>query len=372
MDALRLKRVREAMKKAGLDAAFVTNPKNVKYLTGFRTMLPGEVQSFGDPEGFALIHKNRCDFLCDGRYIDGARQLPGVSPQLLASPTNAKTIASKIKELLPRGAKRLGFEQDSILYGDAVGLLKSLKGVRLKPAAGLFASLRVCKTPEEIKLIRKAQAITSDCFDHMLKFIRLGMTERQVAMEIDKFLRTNSDGNSFDPIVAFGETSCQPHYVPSDSRKLKKGQMVLLDLGAVYNGYCGDMTRMVFMGKADARYRTVYNQVLEAQLKCLAAVKPGRTGHELDMIVRDTFVKHGCLANFLHGTGHGVGLAIHEDPRIKKGFKSRVEPGMVFSVEPGLYYSGWGGIRIEDLVVVTKTGRENITRTPKTLVELKG
>jgi len=372
MDALRIKRVREAMRKAGLEAVFVTNPKNVKYLTGFKTMLPGEVQSFGDPEGFALIHKNRCDFLCDGRYIDGARQLPGVSAQLLDMPVNAKTIAARVKGLLPRGAKRVGFERNAVLYSDGLELAKYLKGVRLKPAEGLFAELRECKTPGEVKMIRKAQAITSDCFDHMLKFIRLGMSEREVALEIDKFMRTNSEGNSFDPIVAFGETSCQPHYVPDAKRKLKKGQMVLLDFGAVYNGYCGDMTRMVFMGKADARYRKVYNLVLEAQLKCLAAVKPGRTGHELDMIVRDTFQKNGCLENFLHGTGHGVGLAIHEDPRIKKGFKTRVEPGMAFSVEPGLYYSGWGGVRIEDLVVVTKTGRENITRTTKKLIELKG
>jgi Xaa-Pro aminopeptidase len=370
MDKLRIKRVKAAMKRAGVHALFVTNPKNVKYLTGFKTMLPGEVQSFGDPEGFALIHKRRCDFLCDGRYIGGARRLPGVAAQLLEMPVNAQTIAAKIRRLLPRGAKTLGYESDALLYSDGVELMKKLKDLRRRPAEDLLSGLRICKAPEEVRLIRKAQAITSACFDHIVQFIRLGMTERQVALEIDNFMRTHSEGNSFDPIVAFGETSSQPHYVPDPKRRLKKGQMVLLDFGAVHQGYCGDMTRMVFMGRADARYRKVYNLVLEAQLRCLAAIKPGRTGHDLDMVVRKTFEENGCLDRFLHGTGHGVGLAIHEGPRIKKDFKTCLRPGMVFSVEPGLYYSGWGGVRIEDLVAVTAKGCVNLTRTPKKLIEL--
>jgi Xaa-Pro aminopeptidase len=372
MDKQRLKTVRATMKKAGLDALFVTNPKNVKYLTGFKTVMPGEVQQFGDPEGFALVHKARCDFLCDGRYIDGAKQLSGVSPQLLDSPVTPKTIAGKIKTLLPAGAKRLGLERNALLYLDGTELIKNLRGIKTRPADDVFAGIRVCKSAEEIRLIRKAQAITSDCFDYMLKFIRIGMSEREVAMAVDNFMRTNSEGNSFEPIVAFGETSCQPHYAPDAKRKLKKGQMVLLDFGAIYNGYCGDMTRMIFVGKADARYKKVYHQVLEAQLNCLAAVRAGRTGHELDMKVRETFERYGCLDRFLHGTGHGVGLAIHEDPRLKKGIKTRIEPGMVFSVEPGLYYPGWGGIRIEDLVVATPTGHINLTRSTKKLIEIKG
>lgn len=371
MNAIRIKLARAAMQKAGLDAVFVTNPKNVKYLTGFKTILPGEVQNFGDPEGFALLHGKQCDLLCDGRYIEGAKKLPGVSAQLLDSPTNAKTIGQKIKQLLPAGVRRLGLERNALLHSDAVDLTKHLKGVTFKPAEDLFMSLRVCKTPDEVRLIRKAQAITSDCFDHVAKFIRLGMNERQVALEVENYMRTHSEGNSFDPIIAFGETSSQPHYVPDPKRKLKKGQMVLVDCGAIYKGYCGDMTRMLFMGKADARYRKVYNQVLQAQLKCLAAIRPGVTGHAMDMVVRDSFKAEGCLDRFLHGTGHGVGLVIHEDPRIKQGFKTVLKPGMVFSVEPGLYYAGWGGIRIEDLVVVTKTGYQNLTRTPKRLIEIK-
>lgn len=371
MDAVRIKRVRAAMKKAKLAALFVTNPKNVKYLTGFQTMMPGEVQSFGDPEGFALIVKGAIHFLCDGRYIDGAKQLEGVKAQLLTSPVTAKTIADKIKSLLPKGTRTLGYETDAILHVDAVGLNKHMKGVNLKPCQDLFAELRLIKTPEEVKLLKKAQDITCDCFDYIRKTIKLGMSERDVAMAIDGYLKSHSEGCSFDSIVAFGETACHPHYVPDPKRKLKKNQMVLLDFGSIHKGYCGDMTRMLFVGKAPERYKEVYKIVLEAQEACLKTIKPGATCHDCDMAVRHVFKKYKCEDRFLHGTGHGVGLAIHEDPRIKQGFKDKLRPGMVFTDEPGLYYPGWGGIRIEDMIVVTERGSKNLTRTPKQLIEIK-
>lgn len=370
MNANLLKTVRQGMIKNGLDAVFVSNPKNVKYLTGFKTTMPGEVQSFGDPEGFVLLHAQRADFLCDGRYINGALKLKGLSAQLLTGPINAQRIAAKIKELLPRGAKTIGFEQDSLLYGDGLGLNKHLKGIKLKPAGDLFSAIRLYKSPAEIALLRKAAEVTSDCFDHVVKIIRVGMSEREVALVIDNYLRAHSDGCSFETIVAFGEAACNPHYAPDPKRKLKQGQMVLLDLGAVYQGYCGDMTRVICMGPANARQREVYNLVLEAQLAGLAAVRPGAKAHDIDQAVRRVFEQHGCLDKFMHGTGHGVGLAIHEDPRIKTGFETRIEPNMVFTVEPGLYYAGWGGVRIEDVVVITKTGYKNLTRTPKKLLEI--
>ena len=370
MDDVRLNRLKEAMKKAELDAVFVSNPKNVKYLSGFKTMLPGEVQGFGDPEGFVLVHAHRCDFLCDGRYIDGARQLPGVTAQQLESPVTAQSIAQKIQELLPSGTKTMGFERDALLYVDAVGLIEHMKGVTLKPAEELFAELRIRKTASELELLRKAEAMTCGCFGHVAKFIRVGMTEREVALEIGDYMRRHGEGCSFDTIVAFGEACCHPHYVPDPKRKLEKGQMVLLDFGIVHEGYCGDLTRMISMGKADERLREVYGIVLASQLACLDAIKPGVTGHDLDGVVRNLYEKKGCLDRFLHGTGHGVGLAIHEPPRIKIGFETVIEPGMVFTVEPGLYYPDWGGVRIEDVVAVTETGHENLTTASKKLLEL--
>ncbi len=370
MDEKRLGLLKTAMGKAGLDAVFVSNPKNVKYLTGFKTMMPGEVQAFGDPEGFALVHSERCDFLCDGRYIDGARQLSGVTAQQLEPPVTAETVATKMKELLPSGTKTVGFEQDALLYIDGIGLTEHLAGMSLKPAEDLFSDLRLCKSPDEIELIRQAQNITCDAFDHIAKVIRVGMTEREVALEIDSYLRSHGEGCSFDTIAAFGETGCHPHYIPDPERKLEKGQLVLLDFGAIHKGYAGDMTRMICMGKADERMREVYSIVQEAQLAGLSAIKPGVAAQDIDMAVRKVYEKHGCLDRFLHGTGHGVGLAVHEPPRIRQGFDTEIKPGMVFTVEPGLYYVDWGGIRIEDMIAVTETGYDNLTRSSKDLLEL--
>lgn len=370
MIARRLSNLQKAMQNKGLDALLVTNAKNVQYLTGFHSTMPGEVQAFGDPEGFVLVRGGDCHLLCDGRYIEGAKKLSGVAAQLLASPTNARVVADKVKEIIGAGRKAIGYERDALLYIDAVGLMEFAPDYEWTPAEEVAAGLRVCKDADEIGLIREAQAITGRCFEHIRGWIRPGMTEKQVADEIETFLRTNSEGNSFAPIVAFGETACNPHYTPSPTRKLAKNQMVLLDCGSIHQGYCGDMTRMLFMGKADARYREVYGLVKEAQQRCLDGIKPGKTCHELDSLCRDFFKSKGCEAAFMHGTGHGVGLAIHEDPRIKPTFRNAVEPGMVFSVEPGLYYAGWGGIRIEDLIAVTDTGHDNLTTTTKDLIEI--
>jgi len=370
MNAARLEKLQRRMQEQGLDAVFVTNPKNVQYLTGFMSMMPGEVQPFGDPEGIVVVHAGQCHLLCDGRYIAGARKLAGATAHEIASPTSARVLAEAMTGIVGAGKKRIGYERDALLYGDAVALMECLPDVVWSPAEEVLAALRVIKTAEEVELLRRAQAITGECFDHMVSFLRVGLSEREVALEIDNYLRRNSEGNSFDPIVAFGETGCNPHYLPSPQRKLEKGQLVLLDFGSIHNGYCGDMTRMVCMGKADGRQREVYDLVLQAQLRCLDGIKPGATCHALDALCRDYFAERGCAEQFAHGTGHGVGLAIHEDPRIKKGFETKIEPGMVFTVEPGLYYVGWGGVRIEDMIVVTETGYDNLTTTPKALVEL--
>lgn len=370
MSSDRLIRVSAAMADANLDALFVSNPKNVLYLTGFHSTMPGEVQPFGDPEGLVVIANGEAHILCDGRYIAGAKQLGDATAHEITSPSNAGVFADNIKKIVGDGKKTIGFEADALLYADGKALLALLPDFTWKPAQSLFARIRVIKTPEEVELIREAQAITGRCFDHIAGWIKPGVSEREVAVEIETFMRTHSEGNSFAPIVAFGQTGCHPHYAPSPERKLEKGQMVLLDFGAIYKGYCGDMTRMLVMGKADDRHKEVYNLVLQAQQKCLDGIKPGVTCHALDALCRDYFESKGCADRFQHGTGHGVGLAIHEDPRIKKGFEDTVEPGMVFSVEPGLYYEDWGGVRIEDLVAVTPDGYDNLTTTSKTLLEV--
>ena len=358
------------MQANDLDALFVSNPKNVQYLSDFRAMMPGDVQPLGDPEGFLLVQPDRYDFLCDGRTIEGARTLPLVTPQLIPSPSSAEVFARKIDELLDPATRTVGFERDALLYSDGVGLLDALSRVEWKPAETVVSGLRLLKSTDEIDLLRKAQDITGDCFEHIVSWIRPGITEREVAFEIEANLKTHSEGCSFDPIVAFGESGCHPHYVPAPDRRLERGQMVMLDIGAVHEGYCGDLTRMFCMGKADARMQEVYDLVRTAQLRCLEGIRPGAACHDLDTLCRDTFGAKGCAEAFVHGTGHGLGLSIHEDPRIKMSVKANIEAGMVFTVEPGLYYPGWGGVRIEDVVAVTENGYENLTRISKELLEL--
>jgi Xaa-Pro aminopeptidase len=362
--------LRDAMKAISVDAILVSNPKNVLYLTDIPPMMEGQVMPFTDPEYFVLLQPARLDVLCDGRYIAEIQHKPDITANLLQAPVSARVVGEKIKELLPAGVKTIGYESDAVRHCDAIALMEYLRSYTWKAAEQALADMRVVKSPQEVELIRKAQAITGQAFEHICKVIRVGMTEKEVALEIGNYLRSHSDGNSFNPIVAFGETGAFPHYLPSAERKLQKGHLVLLDFGGIWKGYCGDLTRMLVMGKADARMREVYDLVLTAQQRCLDGIRPGKTGHELDALCRDYFASKDCDAAFVHGTGHGVGLAIHEPPTLKRTFEAKIQPGMVFTVEPGLYYPGWGGVRIEDMVVATEQGCENLTPTSKKLVEI--
>ncbi|MBX3394632.1 MAG: aminopeptidase P family protein [Phycisphaerae bacterium] len=370
MISMRHERLSQAMVQAGLDALFISNPKNVLYLSGFHATMPGEVQSVGDPEAFVLAYRGEIHLLCDGRYIAGAGELNGITPHRIESPTTPKIIADELLRILGPATKVLGYEPDALIHSDAVALLACLGTLECRPAGDIMTGLRMIKTAQEIAELRQAQAITGACFEHVAGRIRVGMSERDVAFEIDTYLRKHSEGNSFSPIVAFGETSARPHYSPNSNRKLESGHLVLLDFGAVHHGYCGDLTRMLVMGKASSRHREVYDLVLKAQLRCLAGIKPGMSWQDIDALCRDYFRDHGCADAFMHGTGHGVGLAIHEPPRLKQTFQEKIAPGMVFTIEPGLYFVGWGGVRIEDMVVATQTGIENLTTTSKELLEV--
>ncbi|HWL95564.1 MAG TPA: Xaa-Pro peptidase family protein, partial [Phycisphaerae bacterium] len=275
MNAQRVSRLTDEMKHAGVDALFISNPKNVQYLTGFHATMPGEVQLFGDPEGFAVAFEGKIHLLCDGRYIAGASELPGVIAQRIDSPTTAKVLTDGLRAIIGDGRNVIGFEADAMLHADAVGFFENLKEMECRPAQEIVSGLRLFKSKEEVDCIRKAQEITGACFDFIAKQLRVGISEHDVAFEIDTFLRRHGEGSSFKPIVAFAETSARPHYTPDPNRKLQKGQMVLLDFGGIYQGYCGDMTRMAVMGKTDARQREVYDLVLAAQTRCLNGIKPG-------------------------------------------------------------------------------------------------
>jgi Xaa-Pro aminopeptidase len=273
-------------------------------------------------------------------------------------------LASVLKSLIG-GAKNIGLEASALLHGDALALKDTMSDRTWQRAEDLVMSQRLIKDAAELDLLREAARITDGAYTHALKHIRLGMTEKDLAAVINDYLRTHSEGCSFNTIVGFGETASAPHYEPNPKRKLEKGHIILMDFGSIHEGYMGDMTRMAVAGPADDRQKQMYAWVLEAQEAVLSKLAPGITGHEADKAARDVFEKHGVIDKFLHGTGHGIGLAVHEPPKLKPSLENKLVPGTVFSVEPGLYEAGWGGIRIEDLVIMTDKGPENITQSPK-------
>ena len=240
----------------------------------------------------------------------------------------------------------------------------------MKPAGNVVKKLRMVKRPYELDCIRRAARAADDAFLYVLKQMKPGVREYEIAAEIQYQLKkAGLDGESFPSIVAAGPHSSRPHAVPGEY-KMQKGDFVTIDMGAKYRGYCSDMTRTVVIGEADAKQKEVYDVVLTAQKKAVAAVKPGLHCCELDAVAREYIAACGYGENFLHSLGHGVGLDIHEMPTVSKSCDIILEPGMVITIEPGVYLPGWGGVRIEDTVIVTEDGCEIITKIPQNLVTL--
>lgn len=361
----RISRLRDAMKQRGLDGYLVTHPLNVYYLTNFRATMWNVVQPLDDPEGSLLVEPQRLTFLCDGRYDPTPARAAGAEHAEVKSPGGLRKIAEIVADRTKNRVRRLGFEAGALLHADALALMEAIPHVEWTRADELLTEMRIRKDAEEQKLLEQAAAITDGAYAHALKNMTLGMSEHDLADVINSYLRKHSEGISFNTIVGFGATAAAPHYEPSYDRKLEKGHLVLMDCGSVYKGYMGDMTRMAVIGKATDKMKKLYAIVLEAQKAVLNGLRPNMRGHDADKLARDVFEKHGVLDKYLHGTGHGIGLAIHEPPRLKQTFENPLAPGTVFSVEPGLYEEGWGGIRIEDIVIMQESGPKNITHSPK-------
>ncbi|MGA2602319.1 MAG: M24 family metallopeptidase, partial [Bryobacteraceae bacterium] len=238
------------------------------------------------------------------------------------------------------------------------------------PVGSLIEKWRMVKTPEEIERIRRSVETNSNAFTEAIKTIKPGMTEAELAAEIEyRMRRGGAEKPSFDTIVASGARTALPHAQPGPQR-FREHEVVLIDMGATRNGYCSDMTRMAFLGKPDPKTRKMYEAVLEAQLAAIDAVREGTTGGKVDRAARQMLKSKGLDKQFVHSTGHGLGLEIHEPPRLGKKDKTRLEAGMVITIEPGVYIEGSGGVRIEDTVLVTKNGCEVLTPTSKELMVL--
>jgi Xaa-Pro aminopeptidase len=335
-----------------IDGLFVSSLPNVRYLTGFT-----------GSNGLLLLTPDRATFFTDPRYTLQAAREVDCRVRAATGPALPRVAAQAAKKKI----RRLGFERGRISF-DTHDALRSLLplGAALRPVAGQVERLRMRKSPAEIETIRAAVAINSEAFEQGIRAITPNMTESGLAAEIEYRMRhLGADKPSFETIVAAGERSALPHASPGSSPL--GGGLVLIDMGATLRGYSSDMTRMLFLGRPGRRVKELYKAVLEAQLAAIDAVRPGVSAGSVDRAARRVLAKHGLDKAFLHSTGHGLGLEIHEPPRLGKREKTLLETGMAITIEPGAYIEGFGGVRIEDTVVVTASGCEILTPTPKAL-----
>lgn len=342
------------------DALLVTSAVNQRYVTGF---------DYSD--GYALITKNAVYLITDFRYIEAAKAQANEGVTVLM-PADGERMSALIRRLLDENdAKNVLVEEYTLSINDYELLKKNLgKGIKLGTGASVILdAMRMYKTADEIATMQKAQDITDAAFSHILDFIKPDMTEIEVALELEFFMRSHgAEAEAFQTIAVSGSNSSRPHGVPR-KEKLEKG-FFTMDFGAKVDGYCSDMTRTVVLGKADDEMKRLYNTVLEAQLAGLEAVKVGADLAGCDKIARDIIDGAGYKGAFGHSLGHGVGMYIHEEPRLSFRASGKLEVGNVVTVEPGIYLEGKYGCRIEDMVAVTENGIHNFTHSPKELIEL--
>ncbi|HEX3032773.1 MAG TPA: Xaa-Pro peptidase family protein [Bacillota bacterium] len=354
--AHRLSSLRTVMQDRGLEALLIISPENRRYISGFT-----------GSSAYLLITQTQAWLLTDFRYVEQAKsQTDGF--QVIQ---HGAKWEERLKELvLESGIKEIGFEQNFVTFGMHTVLSQQLAPVRLLPQDNLVESLRMVKDAGELELIRQAVEIADRGFNHILEFIEPGKSEKEVAVELEFCLRRlGAEKAAFDFIIASGTHSALPHAEPRDCL-IEQGRQLKMDFGAVVKGYHSDITRTVFLGQATEKFREIYYTVLEAQERAIAAIAPGKLGREVDQVARDYITAQGYGEFFGHGLGHAVGLNIHEEPRLSIQGEVVLEPGMVVTVEPGIYLPDWGGVRIEDIVVVTPAGCEILTKAPKALIEL--
>ncbi|KKC46166.1 MULTISPECIES: M24 family metallopeptidase [Paenibacillus] len=356
MTKQRVEKLRGKLEEQGLEALLVGSPYNRRYISGFT-----------GSSGWVLLTSSKSWFLTDFRYTEqAAEQVQGFEIV-----EHAADYMESVRELLAaEGITRLGFEQEHTVYSNYVRWGQVLGSIELVPAAGIIESLRAVKDASELAIMQEAADLADATFDYIKGLIKPGMKESDVALEMEVFMRSRgATSSSFDTIVASGERSALPHGVAS-GRVIGSNEFVKLDFGALYNGYCSDLTRTVAVGEPSAKHREIYEIVLEAQLHALANIRPGMTGIEADALARDVIAKHGYGDQFGHSLGHGLGMEVHEKPNLSKRSDNVLTPGMVVTVEPGIYIPGFGGVRIEDDIVITENGIQILTASPKELIIL--
>lgn len=346
---LRLKCLQKLLQKRCLRAALISKPQNVRYLCGYI-----------GTNGRLFVTPKKATLITDFRYLRSARKQIPRAVEIFDQKNGVKKLLGHFKTL--------GVEEGFITHAQFQGLKKMLPRIALKSISGTVESMRMIKDSEEMKIMRKACAMADECLTRLLKTIRVGISEDELTWNLLSIAHSlGADGFSFPPIICFGKNTADVHHIKEPNR-LKKGEMVLIDMGIEYQGYMTDMTRTFYTRKPTPVEQNVYTTVLESNQAAIRAVRVGKKLSEIDKVARDFIKKAGYAKYFGHSTGHGVGLEVHEAPTVSEKSEERVQPGMVFTVEPGIYLNHLGGVRIEDMVYVNEKGKtEMLTQFPKSL-----
>lgn len=353
----RIGAVQNKLKQLEIDSFLVVSAENRRYLTGFT-----------GTSGWVLITQKDAFFFTDFRYTEQAKE--EVKDCHLIKLDQFSPYLSLMKTMQELDLYTIGIESERLTVFHHQELVNQFGRKAICSIDNLVEDIRRIKDQNEIDCIRKAQEIADGAFSHILKVIKPGVSELEIALELEYIMKKNgASALSFDTIVASGLRSAMPHGVASD-KKIEYGDLITMDYGCIYQGYCSDMTRTIAVGKADDKQTEIYNLVLKAQESALAQIKAGVIGKDIDAVARQVFKEAGYLQYFGHGLGHSLGLEIHEEPRFSTKDENIMEENMVMTVEPGLYIPKWGGVRIEDLIVITKDGYTNLTNSPKDLIIL--
>lgn len=353
---VKIKWLRDKLGLLDMQGMIVSNPVNIYYLTGISEEI----------EGTLLITRKENIYITDSRYIEAVNKILTIDDGIIVY--NIKDIAKDDYENFFLFCENVGFEEDYVTYAKYKEYMHLYKINNLVETENMIKNQRIIKDNEEIEYTKKACEITDNCFTHLCNYIKKGMTEKEIALEIERFFKLNgADGLSFSSIVASGENSSMPHAVPTD-RQIKSGDVITIDFGCRYKGYCSDMTRTIFMDEPPQIVKSIYDLVLKNQEKTLENIKEGVNARILAMMVESDFKVNGFTLD--HSLGHGVGLEIHENPII--GRKDYIlKENMIITDEPGIYIPGKFGIRIEDTVLVTKNGSERLTNSDKNYIILQ-
>lgn len=344
--------LRNKIKSINLDAMIVSNPINITYLTGLTE------------EGILILGRKENFFITDGRYVEAVNSKLTIEDEIIVE--DIRDLSQTDRENLFLFCENVGFEEYYVTYAKYKEYMYKYKINNLVETEKIIEKQRAIKDEEEIKNITKACNITDDCFEYLLNYIKIGMTEKQIANAIERFFRINgADGLAFDTIVASGPNSSKPHAVPTD-RKIENGDVITIDMGCKYNGYCSDMTRTIFVGEISEEVKKIYNLVLKNQVQTIKEMHEGTICKNLSKMVINDFEINGY--DLIHALGHSVGLEIHEIPTLSSKSEVILKPNMIITDEPGIYIAGHFGIRIEDTVIVGKTIGVPLTKSSKEII----